>query len=115
MSLRLYSENWNLSNADAGLVVTLKQRELDFKAIRLLVDEIAELADERANANIRVDCRKVRRLAGTAFGKFINLSKKLRERDGCLVLDNVDARVYQSLRAARLTENLDIRACPTGA
>ncbi len=111
MALCISSENWHVANTDHRIVVTLNKSDLDFKAVWLLVDEIAELANEHAKVNIHVDCGKVRRFAGTAFGKFITLAKRLRNREGCLVLANVDAGVYQSFRAARLTENLDIRAC----
>jgi anti-anti-sigma factor len=115
MALQLCSDNWQLTSSADEIVVTLKRRELDVQCVSLLVDELSELAHVNENSTVHLDCGNVRRLAGTAFGKFISLAKKLRDRDGDLVLSNVDAGVYQSFRAARLTENLDIRACPCEA
>jgi anti-anti-sigma factor len=115
MALQICSDNWQLTSLDQELVVTVKRRELDAQTVSLLVDELSELARTNDNSTVHLDCGNVRRLAGAAFGKIISLAKKLRDRDGDLVLSNVDAGVYQSFRAARLTENLDIRACPCEA
>jgi anti-anti-sigma factor len=115
MPLQLCSDNWQLTSLDADIVVTVNRRDLDVQSVSLLVDEVSELASANQSSTVYLDCGNVRRLAGTAFGKFISLAKKLRDRDGNLVLSNVDAGVYQSFRAARLTDNLDIRACPCEA
>jgi anti-anti-sigma factor len=110
MALQFLSYNWEVENVDDGIMVTLSQRELDSKAIWILVDELFELALESGQQNLYVDFAHVRHLAGIVFGKLITLDKKLRDVDCRLVLCNVDRSLYQSFRAARLTDNLDIRA-----
>ena len=110
MALQFLSHNWEVAHVDDGILVTLSQRELDSQAIWILVDELFELALESGRPNLYVDFANVRHLAGIVFGKLITLDKKLREVDCRLILCNVDRFLYQSFRAARLTENLDIRA-----
>jgi anti-anti-sigma regulatory factor len=112
MALQFVSHNWQVEHIENGIVVILSQQELDSRAIWILVDELFELAQESGQPNLYVDFGNVRRLANIVFGKLITLDKKLRDVDCRLILTNVNAFVYQSFRAGRLTENLDIRVSP---
>jgi anti-anti-sigma regulatory factor len=109
MLLPLLSDEWLVERLENGIRVTLNQQELDSKTIWILVDELFELVLKTGQTNLYVDFGNVRRLASIVFGKLITLDKKLRAMDCRLILCNVDPFVYQSFRAARLTENLDIR------
>jgi anti-anti-sigma regulatory factor len=108
MSLQFLSCSWEVETVDSGIMVTLGQEEWDSKAVWVLFDELFELAVEYRRPNLYVDFANVRRLAGIVFGKLITLDKKLRAVGCRLVLCNVDPGLYQSFRAARLTENLTI-------
>src|SRR5437660_6811957 len=109
MALQFLSHNWQVEHIDNGIEVTLSQQELDSKAIWILVDELFELAQESGQSNLYVNFGNVRRLAAIVFDKLITLDKRMREVDCRLILCNVNPSVYESFRAARLTENLDIR------
>jgi anti-anti-sigma regulatory factor len=109
MSLQFLSHRWDVECIANGLIVRLSQEDLHSTAISILVDELYELALEHGRANLYVDFANVRRLASIVFGKLISLDRKLRDVDCRLVLCNVDPAVYQAFRAARLTENLDVR------
>jgi anti-anti-sigma factor len=109
MSLQFLSHRWDVESIDNGLVVRLSQQDLDSKSISILVDELFELVQEYGRPNLYVDFANVRRLASIVFGKLISLDRKLRHVDCCLILCNVEPAVYQAFRAARLTENLDVR------
>jgi anti-anti-sigma regulatory factor len=109
MSLQFLSCSWEVQHVDSGIMVTLSQEDWDSKAIWVLFDELFELALEHGQPNLYVDFGNVRRLAGIVFGKLITLDRKLREVDCRLVLCNVEQALYQSFRAARLTENLEIQ------
>jgi anti-anti-sigma factor len=109
MALTLLSRNWDVEQVSDGIRIALRQQELDSKAIWVLFDELFELAVESGKPHLYVDLQNVRSLASIVFGKLITLDKKLRDVDCRLILCNPDPFVYQSFRAARLTENLDIR------
>jgi anti-anti-sigma factor len=109
MSLQFLSCSWEVETVDSGILVRLSQEELDSKAVWVLFDELFELALENGQPNLFVDFGNVRRLAGIVFGKLITLDKKLREVDCRLILCNVHPSLYQTFRAARLTDNLEIQ------
>jgi anti-anti-sigma regulatory factor len=108
MSLQFLSCSWQVENVASGIMVKLAQEEWDSKAVWVLFDELFEVALEHGQPNLYVDFGNVRRVAGIVFGKLITLDKKLRKVDCQLVLCNVEPALYQSFRAARLTENLTI-------
>jgi anti-anti-sigma regulatory factor len=106
MSLQFLSCSWEVQTIEAGIVVTLSQEEWDSKAVWVLFDELFELALEYGRPTLYVDFGNVRSVAVIVFGKLITLDKRLREVECRLVLCNVKPALYQSFRAARLTENL---------
>jgi anti-anti-sigma regulatory factor len=109
MALQVLSEFWSADAVHDGVVVELSQEVLDSRAVWVLFDELFELAVDSGLSTLYVDFQNVRRLASIVFGKLITLDKKLRDIDCRLIICNPDPFVYQSFRAARITENLDIR------
>jgi anti-anti-sigma factor len=109
MSLQVLSRNWQAEHVQDGIVVQLEGQVLNSKAVWVLFDELFELAQEFAPGALYVDFGEVRSLPSIVFGKLITLDKKLRDIDCRLVICNPDPFVFQSFRAARITESLDIR------
>jgi anti-anti-sigma factor len=103
------SHSWEVTNVDDGILVTIAHHELDAATIAVLVDDLCELARESGQPNLYVDFDQVRQLASIVFGKLISLDGRLREMGCRLVLCNLDPFLYQTLRATRLTDSLDVR------
>jgi anti-anti-sigma factor len=109
MSLQFLSHSWQVENLEDGIMVTVHQQELDSRTLWILADELFELAQECGQPNLCVDFGKVYSLPSAVLGILIKLDKQLRNIWCRMILNKVGPLVYQSLRAARLTENLDIR------
>ena len=110
MSFRFLSHQWEMQDVEDGILVTLAHRDLDALTTPVLVDELYDLVLENGQRNLYLDFGRVHFLASVVVGKLLALDNRLRTVGGRLALCNVPDALYESLRAARVTETLDVRA-----
>jgi len=101
---RLSVEN----KGDMSLVRFTDKRILDKPNIQEIGDQLFGLVDNLGRCKLLVDFSNVEYLSSAALGKLITLQKKAQAAGGWLVLCNVDAKIYEVFKTAKLDRILEI-------
>lgn len=110
MAFRFVSHPWEMQDLEDGVLVTLAHRDLDALMVPVLVDELFDLVLENGQRNLYLDFGRVHFLASIVIGKLLALDARLNTVGGRLVLCNVHKTLEDSLRAARVTDVVEVRA-----
>jgi anti-sigma B factor antagonist len=84
------------------------KRILDKPNIEEIGDQLFQLVDDLGRTKLLVDFSNVEYLSSAALGKLITLDKKIQAAGGWLVLCNVEAKIHEVFRTARLDKILQI-------
>ena len=103
---------WDVREAEDGLLVRVRLRDLDTGTAMLLFDALLHLARESGRPNLYLDCGAVEFLSSAVLGRLVLLHRKMRDGGGQLTLFNLTPVVGEVLKASLLTDLLDIRGVP---
>jgi anti-sigma B factor antagonist len=100
-----------ITTEDVGKVTVVEfvdPRILDEQNIELIGRQLFDLVDEDEKANLLLDFGKVEYLSTAFFGKLINLSKKVKGRNGRLRLSSVKPEIYETFEITGLNKAFPI-------
>jgi len=97
MSLYLLSHAWQVEDVADGIVVRVSRRDLDEETQALLSDELYELTLESGQAKLYLDLGELHSLPGGVVDKIYALNRRMRERNGKLVLCGLKPAVREML------------------
>jgi len=97
MSLYLLSHAWQVEDVADGIVVRVSRRDLDEETQARLADELFELTLESGRAKLYLDLGELHSLPGGVVDQIFALNRRMRERNGKLVLCGLKPGVREQL------------------
>jgi len=94
--------------ANATIVSFTDEKILEEKDIKALQESIMSIVEQAERINLILDFRNVRFLSSAVLGLLIRISKRIYERDGQLMLCNINPKIYEIFKITRLTKTFDI-------
>jgi len=95
--------------AEICIVVLEDRKILEETAITQIGERLSELANEYNPPKILLDFEKVDHLSSAALGMLITLSRQLKDRQGQLVLANINAQIYEVFKITKLNKLFNIQ------
>ena len=84
------------------------EKILEEKDIFALQESIMSVIEQAERINLILDFGNVRFLSSAVLGLLIRISKRIYERDGQLMLCNINPKIYEIFKITRLTKTFDI-------
>jgi len=95
---------------DTSVIRFTDVRTIDEKYVREFCgDDFFERIEQLGPGTIIFDLRQVEFLSSAALGKLITLQKKIKDRGGQLILDNVTPQVYEVFEITKLNQVFTIK------
>src|SRR5262249_30870612 len=91
MSFHFCSHAWEVRDLDKGIVVRLRNRDLDPETVPVLVDDLLGLIQESGKQNLYLDFADIGLVSSGALGKLAEFNANLREQGLQLTLLNLNA------------------------
>jgi anti-sigma B factor antagonist len=103
--------NLEIRTQDGVSIVEFRDRKiLEELTINQIGEQLSELADSAPSPKILLDFKNVEHLSSAALGMLITLSKQLTERQGKMVLANINPQIYEVFRITRLNKLFNIQS-----
>ena len=93
---------------NATIIGFTDDKILEEKDIQALRDSIMSIIEQAERINLILDFGNVRFLSSAVLGLLIQLSKRIYERDGQLMLCSINPKIYEIFKITRLTKTFDI-------
>jgi anti-anti-sigma factor len=110
MTVRSLSYSYDMRQIEDGILVRVRSKSLNAGASVLLMDDLAEAAQQSGLASLYLDLREVEFLSSEMFAQLVVLDRQLRNAGGRLALFNLNPLMQDLLQASCLTGLLDVRA-----
>lgn len=92
----------------ATIVSFTDEKILEETDIKALQDSIMSVIEQVERIKLILDFGNVRFLSSAVLGLLIRLSKRIYEREGQLILCNINPKIYEIFKITRLTKTFDI-------
>ncbi len=97
-------------------VVEFEDRKiLEELAINQIGQQLSHLVLDEDRPKLLLDFRNVQHLSSAALGMLITLNKQVSERQGQLVLANINAQIYEVFKITKLNKLFNIQDTMDGA
>jgi anti-sigma B factor antagonist len=93
---------------NAAIITFTDEKILEEKDIHALQESLMSVIEQAEHINLVLDFSKVNFLSSAVLGLLIRVSKKVYERDGKLVLCNINQKIYEIFKITRLNKIFDI-------
>lgn len=93
---------------NAAIITFTDQKILEEKDIHALQESLMSVIEQAEHINLILDFRNVKFLSSAVLGLLIRVSKKVYERDGSLILCNINQKIYEIFKITRLNKIFDI-------
>lgn len=99
----------SVSYLDNATIVTFtSEKLLEEKDIQNVQGSIMSVIEQSERINMVLDFGNVKFLSSAVLGLLIRVSKKVYEKDGKLMLCNINKKIYEIFKITRLTKIFDI-------
>lgn len=95
-------------DGNATIMRFTDEKILEEQDIKALAESIMSVIEQAERINLILDFGNVRFLSSAVLGLLIRVSKRIYERDGQLVLCNINPKIYEIFKITRLTKTFDI-------
>lgn len=95
----------------AVTIIEFEDRKiLEELVINQIGERLGEIIDAESDPRLLLDFRNVEHLSSAALGMLITLNKQLTERQGRLVLANINKDIYEVFKITRLNKLFNIQS-----
>jgi ABC-type transporter Mla MlaB component len=115
MSFHFCAHAWEVSDVADGIVVRLRNRDLNPDALQVLVDELVVLVRESGKANLYLDFANIGLVDDEVPGKLADLNAELRRQGSQLALINLNSRLRDMAQTLNLADDVDQAIHAAGA